>query len=111
MKFIDVYFSPKELSNPTTYSPSPRKPANFQADRGNQAFSTHIVDPVPTTREQIEFAHYRRYVAGVLESLLPNGFRGLERDVADSLTTLRFEVPRLFFRDCESRSETSRKSG
>ena len=85
MKFIDVYFSTKQLSNPTTSSPSPRKPANVVADWIDQAFPIRIVDPVPTTREQIALAHDRSYVDGVLDCRLPNGFRGHERDVADSL--------------------------
>ena len=85
MKFIDVYFSPKQLSSPTTSSPSPRKPANVVADWGDQAFPIRIVDPAPTTREQIALAHDRSYVDGVLDCLLPNGFRGREWDVADSL--------------------------
>ena len=54
MKFIDVYFSPKQLSNPTTSSPSPRKPANIHAKRGNQAFPTRIVDPVGVTPRQYD---------------------------------------------------------
>ena len=85
MKFIDVYFSPKQLSNPATTSPSPRKPAYVVADWINHAFPIRLVDPVPTTRDQIALAHDRRYVDGVLDCLLPNGFRSRERDVADSL--------------------------
>jgi acetoin utilization deacetylase AcuC-like enzyme len=82
---IDVYFSPKQLSNPETTSPSPRKPEFVAADWIEQDLPIRIVDPVPASREQIARAHERSYVDGVLDCLLPNGFRGRQRDVADSL--------------------------
>jgi acetoin utilization deacetylase AcuC-like enzyme len=85
MKFVDVYFSPMQLSNPATTSPSPRKPAYVVADWIEQKFPIRTVEPVPVTREQIALAHDRSYVDGVLDCLVPNGFRGRERDVADSL--------------------------
>jgi acetoin utilization deacetylase AcuC-like enzyme len=40
---------------------------------------------VPVSREQIARAHERSYVDGVLDCLLPNGFRGRQKDVAVSL--------------------------
>ena len=44
-----------------------------------------IIDPVPVTREQIAHAHDRSYVDGVLDCDLRNGFRGRQKDVAESL--------------------------
>lgn len=82
---IDVYFSPKQLSNPETTSPSPRKPEFVVADWIEQNLPIRILEPVPVSREQIALAHERSYVDGVLDCLLPNGFRGRQRDVADSL--------------------------
>jgi acetoin utilization deacetylase AcuC-like enzyme len=82
---IDVYFSPKQLSNPESASPSPRKPEFVVADWIEQGLPIRIVEPVPVSREQIARAHERSYVDGVLDCLLPNGFRGRQRDVADSL--------------------------
>jgi acetoin utilization deacetylase AcuC-like enzyme len=82
---IDVYFSPKQLSNPVSASPSPRKPEFVLADWIEQDLPIRVVEPVPVSREQIARAHARSYVDGVLDCLLPNGFRGRQRDVADSL--------------------------
>jgi acetoin utilization deacetylase AcuC-like enzyme len=82
---IDVYFSPKQLSNPETTSPSPRKPEFVLADWIEQDLPIRVIEPVPASREQIALAHERSYVYGVLDCLLPNGFRGRQRDVADSL--------------------------
>jgi acetoin utilization deacetylase AcuC-like enzyme len=82
---IDVYFSPKQLSNPETTSPSPRKPEFVVADWIEQDLPIRIVEPVPVSREQIARAHEGSYVDGVLDCLLLNGFRGRQRDVADSL--------------------------
>ena len=82
---IDVYFSPKQLSNPETTSPSPRKPEFVVADWIEQDLPIRIVEPVSVSREQIARAHERSYVDGVLDCLLPNGFRGCQKDVAVSL--------------------------
>ena len=85
MEFIDVYFSPKQTSNPETSSPSPRKPALVVANWIEQSLPVRIVDPVPVSREQMARAHERSYVDGVLDCVLPNGFRGRQKEVADSL--------------------------
>ncbi|MFZ4538194.1 hypothetical protein [Propionivibrio sp.] len=85
MNFIDVYFSPKQISNPESSSPSPRKPEWVLADWVEKNLPIRTVDPIPATREQIALAHNRGYVDGVLDCLLPNGFRGRQKDVADSL--------------------------
>jgi acetoin utilization deacetylase AcuC-like enzyme len=82
---IDVYFSQKQLSNPETTSPSPRKPEFVVADWIEQDLPIRVIEPVPASREQIALAHERSYVDGVLDCLLPNGFRGRQKDVADSL--------------------------
>lgn len=85
MKAIDVFYSPNQISNPATSSPSPRKPELVVADWIERDLPIRIVEPVPVTREEIARAHGRSYVDGVLDCELPNGFRGRERDVADSL--------------------------
>ncbi|MFZ1318515.1 MAG: hypothetical protein WAQ56_04275 [Candidatus Nitrotoga sp.] len=79
MEFIDVYFSPKQISNPVTFSPSPRKPALVVADWIEKSLPIRIIDPVPVTREQIAHAHNRSYVDGVLDCDLRNGFCGPQR--------------------------------
>lgn len=85
MECIDVFFSPKQLSNPESASPSPRKPEFVVADWVEQGLPIRVVEPMPVSREQIALAHERNYVDGVLDCLLPNGFRGRQKEVADSL--------------------------
>jgi len=82
---IDVFYSPKQISNPDSTSPSPGKPALVVADWIKVGFPTRIVEPIPASREQIALAHARNYVNGILSCVLPNGFRGRQQDVADSL--------------------------
>lgn len=85
MDCIDVYYSPRQVSCPDSSSPSPRKPALVVADWIEQGLPIHIVEPLPTSREQIALAHSHEYVDGILNCELMNGFRGRQRDVADSL--------------------------
>ncbi len=66
-------------------SPSPRKPELVVADWIEQGLPIRVVEPEPVSREQIALAHERSYVDGVLDCVLPNGFRGRQKDVADSL--------------------------
>lgn len=85
MDCIDVYYSPKQVSCPESSSPSPRKPALVVSDWIEQGLPIHIVEPHPTGRKQIALAHALEYVDGILNCELMNGFRGRQRDVANSL--------------------------
>lgn len=85
MEFIDVYYSPKQVSCPETSSPSPRKPALVVADWMETGLPIRIVEPIPTSREELALAHAADYVAGILNCELMNGFRGRQREVAESL--------------------------
>lgn len=85
MDCIDVYYSPKQVSCPDSSSPSPRKPALVVADWSEQGLPIRILEPLLTSREQMALAHSREYVDGILNCELMNGFRGRQRDVADSL--------------------------
>ena len=85
MDFIEVYFSPRQVSCPDSASPSPRKPAWVVADWIAQDFPIGIVEPLPASREQLALAHSQKYVDGILNCELMNGFRGRQKDVADSL--------------------------
>ncbi|RFC33310.1 MAG: hypothetical protein DID92_2727744773 [Candidatus Nitrotoga sp. SPKER] len=60
MEFIDIYFSPEQVSNPVTFSPSPRKPALVVADWIEKNLPIRIIDPVPVTREQIRVLEIHR---------------------------------------------------
>ncbi|MES2977999.1 MAG: histone deacetylase [Pseudomonadota bacterium] len=85
MKFIDTYYTPSQVSNPESSSPSPLKPALVVADWLEHALPIWLIEPVPVTRDQLTQAHAASYVEGVLDCTLPNGFRGRQRDVAESL--------------------------
>ncbi len=85
MNCIDVYYSPKQVSCPDSSSPSPLKPALVVADWIAQGLPIRIMEPLPTSREQIALAHSSEYVDGILNCELMNGFRGRQKDVADSL--------------------------
>lgn len=85
MKSIDVVFSKKQVSCPATTSPSPRKPAWVVDDWLAHKLPIRIVEPVPVSREQLALVHDRDYVDGVLDCKIPNGFRGCDAHVAESL--------------------------
>ena len=85
MIFIDVYYSPKQVSCPESSSPSPCKPVWVVADWMEQGLPIRIVEPNPASRGQIALAHAPEYVDGILNCELMNGFRGRQKDVADSL--------------------------
>lgn len=85
MDSIDVYYSSRQVSSPESSSPSPRKPPLVVNDWVTQGLPVCIAEPTPATREQIALAHAPEYVNGILSCELLNGFRGRQRDVADSL--------------------------
>lgn len=85
MDFIEVYYSPRQVSCPDSSSPSPRKPAWVVADWIAQGFPIGVVEPIPTSREQLALAHSQKYVDGILNCELANGFRGRQKEVANSL--------------------------
>ena len=53
MKSIEVYYSPRQVSNPDSSSPSPRKPALVVKDWIARDLPICIMEPVPVTREQV----------------------------------------------------------
>ena len=85
MKHIPVYYTPKQISCPATESPSPRKPAWVVADWQTRKMPIEIHEPLPLSIDELSIAHDRVYVEGVIACRLPNGFRGRQPDVAESL--------------------------
>jgi acetoin utilization deacetylase AcuC-like enzyme len=85
MNYIDVYYSPKQVSCPDSSSPSPRKPVLVLADWIEQGLPIRILEPIAASREQMALAHAPEYIDGILNCELMNGFRGRQKDVADSL--------------------------
>ena len=85
MKFIDVYYTPKQVSCPDTSSPSPRKPEWVVQEWLYRKLPVRVIEPDEATRDQIALAHHPRYVDGILSCELMNGFRGRQKEVAQSL--------------------------
>ena len=85
MQFIDVYYSPRQLSCPETSSPSPRKPEWVVKEWLDRKLPVRVIEPVVATRDQIALAHLPGYVDGILSCEQMNGFRGRQEDVAQSL--------------------------
>lgn len=85
MKHIPVYYTPKQISCPATESPSPRKPAWVVADWQIRKLPIEVHEPLPLNIDHISIAHDLDYVEGVMACRLPNGFRGRQPDVAESL--------------------------
>ena len=85
MKFIDVYYTPKQVSCPDTSSPSPRKPEWVVQEWLYRKLPVRVIEPIEATRDQIALAHRRSYVDGILSCELMNGFRGWQKEVACSL--------------------------
>ncbi len=85
MKFIDVYYTSKQVSCPDSSSPSPRKPEWAVKEWLYRKLPVRVIEPAAATRDQIALAHHPRYVDGILSCELMNGFRGLQKEVALSL--------------------------
>jgi acetoin utilization deacetylase AcuC-like enzyme len=51
----------------------------------HSALPISLVTPLPASLAEIKRAHAPSYVDGILSCVLPNGFRGRQKDVADSL--------------------------
>lgn len=85
MHGIEVFYSPAQVSSPTTASPGPQKPAWVIADWQEHGLPILLRTPEPATCTQIAMAHDPDYVIGVLDCTLPNGFGSRERCVAESL--------------------------
>lgn len=85
MDWIDVYYSPKQVSFPDHSSPRPRKPEWVVKEWLYRKLPVQVIEPVAATRDQIALAHHPRYVDGILSCELMNGFRGRQKEVAQSL--------------------------
>lgn len=82
---IPTFYDPAQVSRPNSYSPSAQKPAALIARWQGRALPIEIIAPTPVSREQLALAHQRRYVDGVLDLEIRNGFGGRDAAVAASL--------------------------
>lgn len=82
---IPVFYDPAQVSRPDSFSPSAAKPQSVVARWQEMALPIEIVPPTPLMPAQIAIAHDVRYVDGVFSLRIPNGFRGRDAAVAESL--------------------------
>lgn len=85
MRNIPVFYDPAQVSRPESFSPSAQKPAALLARWKEMALPIQVVAPTPLSREQLALAHQRRFIDGVLDLEIRNGFGGRDATVASSL--------------------------
>lgn len=82
---MKVFYRPEQTAEVRgLFSPSMYKPALVVAD-WQERFKPEMVSFEPVTRAQLSAVHDPRYVQGVLDLELDNGFDGRQRAIADSL--------------------------
>jgi acetoin utilization deacetylase AcuC-like enzyme len=82
---IPVFFHSNQVAPADIASPSPYKPALVVADWQARGFPIRIKAPSPVSRDQLALAHERRFVDGVLDLAIDNGFGNRSEKVAKSL--------------------------
>jgi len=83
---MKVFYRPEMSASTESFSPSSSKPRLVVQDWQNDPLiSCEICSFPPATRIQIELAHDRDFVDGVLECRYENGFGNTDKTVADSL--------------------------
>lgn len=85
LKAIPVFFSEDMLSDPGSFSPSAGKP-KFALESWRQlGIPLDLQVPTPVTIADLERAHSREFIKGVLDLTLANGFGSYDQRVAHSL--------------------------
>ncbi len=82
---FQVYYSEAMLAPEQAISPSAHKPRHVVASWLALQPLLQIVAPSPVSRIEIERAHARAYVTGVMTGNIANGFGNLDPAVAESL--------------------------
>jgi acetoin utilization deacetylase AcuC-like enzyme len=82
---LSVFYSPRMVANPTSFSPSAAKPARVIAAWQLRRLAIEIIEPTPATIDELALAHDRAHVQGLLDARIPNGFGNRSRAVAASL--------------------------
>ena len=85
MNSIPVFYTPKQVANAYSYSPSASKPGHVILSWEALSIPINILEPTPLTVEEICLAHHKPYVEGVLACRKDNGFKNRLPDVAASL--------------------------
>lgn len=82
---IPVFYTEKQVANSQSFSPSAHKPKEVVESWQRLGIPLDIREPLRLTREVLALAHDWRYVEGVLEGRLVNGFGNTSPQVAASL--------------------------
>ena len=83
---ITVFYKENQnVNNNKSYSPSAGKPKKVYDLFKNNSHVSINSDWKPITRQQFYISHDKKYVDGVLDCTIPNGFGNCIREVSDSL--------------------------
>lgn len=82
---LPVFYTPKMLASPRSYSPSAGKPAEVVSSWTTRSLPLELHEPSPATREELALAHDRTWVDAVLAGRADNGFGERSLEVAASL--------------------------
>lgn len=82
---VAVYFHPRMVANAHSFSPSAAKPAQVVAAWRKRGFPIEVRSPRAASIEALCAVHHPRYVHGVLDGRIENGFGNTLPAVAASL--------------------------
>ena len=85
MKTIPVFYTPRQVADAQSYSPSAGKPRQVLESWRELGAPVNVVEPTPVTEAEFCLAHDRRYVQRVLACQADNGFGNRLPTVAASL--------------------------
>jgi len=85
MKTIPVFYTPKQVAEAQSYSPSAGKPRQVLESWRELAIPIEVIEPTPVSEAEICLAHDRKYVQRVLVCQADNGFGNRLPAVAASL--------------------------
>lgn len=71
---MKVFYSPQQVANVSSFSPSARKPEFVVADWKKNFPRVEVVSPTPATKTDLYLVHDPDYVDGVFDLTLDNGF-------------------------------------
>ena len=71
---IPVFYSEQMVADSMGFSPSAGKPTEVVQSWQALGLPLQILPPTPASRTQLERAHERWYVQGVLDGSIQNGF-------------------------------------
>lgn len=85
MNTLPVFYTPRMVARPKSFSPSAGKPEAVVLDWQKRAFPVQIVAPEPMTRAELCAVHTPAFVDGILAGKIANGFGDTSTSVAASL--------------------------